>query len=424
MFKSVKTVSLLLSFSVVFGMGLSSDYFMKNAENLKPGPRVKSEWFNNLNGNLGLKSFNSSPVMGFADINYPGLSILDKPLTVKGIYLTGYCAGSKKTLDRIISFISKTEINSLVIDIKDERGTISFPSTVPLAVQISSGVRKFDPMGVLAILKKSNIYPIARIVVFKDPYLAEKRSELAVRSRSGALWRDYKGLYWVDPYNKKVWEYNVAIAKEAAKLGFKEVQFDYVRFTSDGFVKDCCYPGKDVRTKAEVIRDFLKYAHQELNPLGVQVSADVFGLTCSAEGDIGIGQVFEKIADAVDVICPMVYPSHYVKGSFQIPNPDRKPYDTVYRSLVDAQKKVANLNKKVTIRPWLQDFSLGSHYGREELLAQINAVKNAGLKEWIFWNPTNKYDISKYRLKSEVPEEGKFSSNYLNPKLNPLLSDL
>jgi hypothetical protein len=422
MFKSVKTVTFFVSFSIVFGIGLNPDRITKNSEEIKPAP--KSKWLSSLNGNLGLKSFGSSPVMGFADINYPGPVMLEKPLAVKGIYLTGYCAGSKKIFDQTIAFISKTEINALVIDIKDERGNISFPSSVPLAAQINAGYRKFDPVQVMMTLKKFRIYPIARIVVFKDPYLAGKRPDLAVKNKNGGLWQDYKGLYWVDPYNKKVWEYNVAIAKEAAKFGFKEVQFDYVRFTSDGQIKDCCYPGVDGRAKSDVIRDFLKYAHQELSPLGIQVSADVFGLTCSVQGDIGIGQIFEKIADGVDIICPMVYPSHYVKGSFQIPNPDLKPYETVYRSLSDAQKKVANLNKKITIRPWLQDFSLGNHYGREQLLAQINAVKSAGLKEWIFWNPTNKYDISKYRLKSEIPDDEKFSNVYLNPKQNPLLSGL
>ena len=196
--------------------------------------------------------------------------------------------------------------------------------------------------------------------------------------------------------------FNVAIAKEAAGFGFKEIQFDYVRFTSDGVLKNCLYSFSNGRSKADTIADFLKYAYQELKPMGVKVSADVFGSTCSAQGDMGIGQVFEKIAENVDIICPMVYPSHYLRGDFNIPDPDRAPYQTVYRSLMDAKRRAATLKKPVIIRPWLQDFSLRNRYGREQLFAQIKAVQDAGLQEWIFWNPTNRYDIRKYRLKQEV----------------------
>jgi hypothetical protein len=138
--------------------------------------------------------------------------------------------------------------------------------------------------------------------------------------------------------------------------------------------------------------------------LGIKVSADVFGLTCSAE-DIGIGQTMEKVAEGVDIICPMVYPSHYYRGVYQLQNPDVKPYETVLKSLTDAKQKLSNVDRKVIIRPWLQDFSLKSHYGREQLLAQIKAVESAGLSEWIFWNPSSRYDYHKYRLKSEVPAE-------------------
>lgn len=323
---------------------------------------------------------------------------------VRGIYITGWMAGNPQFVDQMVEFIHKTEINSIVVDVKDDTGVISYPSEVPLVKQIGSARRKYKPVEMLEILRQNEIYPIARIVVFKDPFLAAKRTDLAVKSSQGGLWTDFKGLCWVDPYNKAIWNYNIEVAKEAVALGFKEIQFDYVRFTSDGIIKYCRYPGADGRLKSDVIRDFLKYAYQELNPLGVKVSADLFGLTCSAQDDLGIGQVLEKVAEGVDIVCPMVYPSHYVKGAYNLANPELKPYDTVYKSLVYARKKLDNSQRKIIIRPWLQDFSLKSHYGREQLLAQIKAVQNAGLSEWIFWNPTNKYDFRKYRLKSEVQE--------------------
>ncbi len=322
-----------------------------------------------------------------------------EPPKVKGIYLTAWMTGDSRFMERIAQFIEQTEINSVVIDVKDDTGTISYPSQAPLAKTVGSGEKKFDPHQVLKFLKARNIYPIARIVVFKDPFLAKRRTDLAVKSAQGGLWHDFKGLCWVDPYNKTVWEYTVAIAKEAALYGFKEIQFDYVRFTSDGILRDCRYPGNDGRLKSDVIRDFLQYAYQQLNPLGIKVSADVFGLACSAQDDLGIGQVLEKVATGVDIVCPMVYPSHYRRGEYNLPDPDRAPYRTVYQSMMDAKRKLSKLNpeRKVIMRPWLQDFSLRNRYGRAELLAQIKAVEDAGYEEYIFWNPANKYDLGKYR---------------------------
>lgn len=379
-----------------------------------------------------IKENSNLPLLGDALLNdLPMLEPEEQqdPPVVKGVYLTSWMAGNTKYLNQLFDFIERTEINSLVIDVKDDTGTISYPSSVELVKAIGSDYHKYNPSQLLSSLKEHHIYPIARIVVFKDPYLASKRSGLAVKSRLGGLWRDNHGLYWVDPYNKDVWEYNIDIAKEAANLGFREIQFDYVRFTSDGQIRNCLYPYADGRKKAEVIRDFLKFAYQELKPLGVKVSADIFGLACSADDDMGIGQKIEKVAEGVDVICPMVYPSHYYLGSYNIPDPDRQPYRTVYQSLSDAQKKLASVDPGaiahgVTIRPWLQDFSLRNYYGREQLLAQIKAVEDSGLKEWIFWNPNNRYDYRKYRSKQEAgfsnleqPSESQVSSgNGMDPE--------
>jgi hypothetical protein len=321
---------------------------------------------------------------------------------VKGLYVTAWKAGNSQFIAKLTAMMRENGLNSLVVDIKDDTGAVSYSSRVPLAVQIGAGAQRFQPEQLLERLGRDRIYPIARIVVFKDPLLATQRKDLAVLSNRGGLWRDRRGMRWVDPYNRTVWEYNVALAREAARLGFKEIQFDYVRFTSDGALHECRYPGADGRAKGEVIREFLAYAAGELRGLEVKISADVFGLTCSVEGELGVGQIFEDIAAQVDIICPMVYPSHYAKGTYQLADPDTKPYETVYRSLTDARRKLEQRgNQAVTVRPWLQDFSLPSVYGRAQLEAQVRAVYDAGFSEWIFWNPHNNYEAEKYRFNRE-----------------------
>jgi hypothetical protein len=321
-----------------------------------------------------------------------------KPDLIKGIYTTAWIAGSSKWFPKLVDFIDETEFNALVIDVKDDTGTLSYKSEIPLTKEIGSSQKKIaDPRKMLQTLRDHQIYPIARIVVFKDPFLAKKKPEWAVKDVSGGLWQDRKGLYWVDPNNKLTWDYIIDIAKEAVELGFQEIQFDYVRFTSDGNLKRCVYPYGTGQLRQDVIKDFLQYAKTKLQPYKVPISADIFGLVTSTDDDMGIGQKFEKIASSVDIICPMVYPSHYALGTFGLKNPDIHPYETVFRGVSDAKKRLAKTGNSVTqIRPWLQDFSLENHYGRNEIQKQIQAVKDAGVKEWIFWNPSSRYDVSKY----------------------------
>jgi|SRR5690554_155319 len=322
------------------------------------------------------------------------------PPHIRAVYSTGWVAGHHTLFSRLLGFIDETCINSLVVDIKDDSGSLSYYSNVPLVQTIGAWRQKMEPKHILRSLKAHGVYPIARVVVFKDPVLAEKRPEFAVRNKAGEVWRDNRGLAWVDPHSKEVWDYNIQIAKEAIDLGFPEVQFDYVRFTSDGRISECVYPFAKAAsaTKAEVIEEFLDYARQELEPLGAVVSADVFGLVCSDPGDLGIGQNLEKLANVVDILSPMVYPSHYYKGTYGIKDPNREPYLTVLQSLNDAQKRLKDSTAK--IRPWLQDFSLGSKYGRAEIVAQIKAAKDAGVNDWLFWNPSCRYNRDFY------PEEG------------------
>ena len=419
LFKAVKVNVLVISAIVFFVINLG----MKPVKSEQPSVGETTVEQNSLlekNGKqnqiVPVKIGDSENQTNLLKRSNPFFSLLEKesPI-VKGVYTTSWMASKSIYIETMLKFTEQTEINSMVIDVKDDSGRISYMSKVPLAQMVGASYPKFDPEKTTKLLRQNNVYPIARIVTFKDPHLARKRPDLAVKNVQGGIWKDYNGQAWVDPYNKKVWDYNVEVAKEAARYGFLEIQFDYVRFTSDGVIRNCRYFSADGRSKSDTIADFLKYAYQELKPLGVKVSADVFGATCTASGDIGIGQVFEKIAENVDIICPMVYPSHYSRGDFNIPDPDRNPYQTVYRSMMDAKRKAATLKKPVIIRPWLQDFSLRNHYGREQLIAQIKAVQDAGLQEWIFWNPSNRYDIRKYRLKQEIQKKLDLPPALLDP---------
>ncbi|MCL6589751.1 MAG: putative glycoside hydrolase [Firmicutes bacterium] len=318
------------------------------------------------------------------------------PERVYGVYSTAWTAGISK-IDSIINFIKENGLNSLVIDVKDDTGIISYPSNVPLAMQIGAGSKRIsDIKGLIARVKKAGIYPIARIVVFKDPLLARSHSEWAVRDKNGGLWKDRKGMIWVDPNNREVWKYNVEIAKEAINLGFSEIQYDYVRFLSDGKISNCIYPFSTGQPKEDVIRDFLLYAKKEINALNTPLSADIFGLVLSVPDDLNIGQKLEKIAAAVDYISPMVYPSHYPSGSFEFKDPDSHPYEVILKAFQIGNKRIQGSQAK--FRPWLQDFDLKSHYGKEQLKAQIKGLKDNGIHDWIFWNPSNRYDPAKYQF--------------------------
>jgi hypothetical protein len=320
----------------------------------------------------------------------------NQPPSVKavGIYCTAWIAGSKR-MEELISFLKTTKMNAIVIDIKDDTGMLSYPSTIPLAREIGASSRRIANLKELvARLKKENIYPIARQVVFKDPLLASKHKEIAVKSKDGGLWRDRKGMVWVDPNCEQVWKYNLDIAKEVIALGFSEIQFDYVRFLSDGKISQAVYPYSNGDAKEDVIHNFLLYAKKEINALGAPVSADVFGLVLSFPHDNNIGQKLEKLASAVDILCPMVYPSHYPKNSLNIAAPDLHPYQIITQAMQDGLARIKNT--KVKFRPWLQDFNLGSKYGRQQIQAQIKALKDNGITEYLMWNPGNHYDPSKY----------------------------
>jgi hypothetical protein len=274
---------------------------------------------------------------------------------------------------------------------RDDDGILTADLNIKLAKDLKIPYHKgMNAQENMKIIHDKNIYPIARIVTFKDPALAEKRHDLALKRKNGTIWRDRKGLAWVDPHNKTVWEYTINIAKEAAKMGFKEIQFDYVRFPTDGNMKDVVFPYDNGKKKEDVILEFLTYAKKELAPYNVFVSADVFGLTTMTKDDMKIGQKFEKVITQVDYVCPMVYPSHYGAGNYGFSNPNAHPYEVVKSALLDGLKKKGQT--PVIIRPWLQDFNLGTpKYGPAQVRAQMKAAYDAGIEEWILWNASNRY---------------------------------
>jgi len=320
---------------------------------------------------------------------------LDPPrVPVKGIYLTSYSAGNPAKLQELMDLVNRTELNAMVINVKDDWGDITFDWDHPIATAAGAVHSDLGNLKALtAKLKAKGIYSIARVVTFKDAWVPKARPDLAVHSTDGGIWRDYNGVTWLNPYSKAAWDYVVDIGKAAALGGFDEIQFDYVRFPTDGNLDTILYPGKDDRPKQQVIADFLGYARKELRPYGVWVSGDVFGLVTSWPDDMGIGQHLEELSHSLDYISPMVYPSHYIPGNLGITNPNAMPYETVHRSLLDAK---ARLEKEGTagqmiVRPWLQDFSMGYPYGAKEVRAQIQATYDAGYQEWLLWNAANEY---------------------------------
>ncbi|HEX6940408.1 MAG TPA: putative glycoside hydrolase [Longimicrobiales bacterium] len=319
-----------------------------------------------------------------------------KPAAVRGLYVNAWAAGSRRKMAKLIALADSTEINSFVIDVKDATGYVSYPTGVALARQIGADrdTRIRDIRGLLAELRAHGIYPIARIVVFKDPLLAKRKPEWAIQKDSGGIWVDHNGELWVDSFNREVWDYAIALAREAVLLGFSEVQWDYVRFPDvpQRFMRTAVYPARAGRTREDAIREFLRYSRDRLSDLGVLITADVFGLTVSANTDMGIGQRWEKMVDVTDVLLPMVYPSHFAKGSYGIPVPNADPYQTVKTAMDFAVARSAGVAGAAAIRPWLQDFTLGwPDYGAAEVRAQIKATYDAGIDEWVLWNPASDY---------------------------------
>lgn len=319
-----------------------------------------------------------------------------RPDAVRGLYVNAWGAGSRKRSQAMIELAARTEINALVIDIKDATGYVSHRSEIPIVREVGATgqIRISDLPQLLDRLEEAGIYPIARIVVTKDPLLVGARPAWAAQDTAGGVWVDQKGVSWLNPFERAVWDYHVDLAREVALMGFPEIQWDYVRFPDSppAYMERAYFPGSDGRTRAEGIRQFLEYSRDALGELGVAVTADVFGVTTTFDHDVGIGQLWERFIDVVDVALPMVYPSHYYRGSYGYRSPNDHPYEIVKAAMRDALRRSAAVEGAGTVRPWIQDFTLGSPpYGAPEVRAQILAAEDLGIREWILWNPGSRY---------------------------------
>ncbi len=323
---------------------------------------------------------------------------------VKGIYVTGPVAGSER-MDGMIKLMDETELNAMVIDIKNDGGEITFKMSEDTEPgRLGNCVRYIrDIEGLMQTLKEHNVYTIARIVSFKDPLLAEKRPELALYNEEGELITDGNDLAWVNPCKEEVWEYLTEIAEYSADLGFDEIQYDYVRFPVGEEAEKADY-GVELtpENKHTYITGFLNYASERLHKKGIPVTADLFGTIIGNPIDVGqVGQDYVELAQAADALCPMIYPSHYAAGVFGLEVPDAQPYEAILAALEKSKDELKDVpeDSKAVIRPWLQDFSapwVEGHitYGIDEINAQIKAVYDAGYEEWILWNARNNYTMA------------------------------
>ena len=351
---------------------------------------------------------NRTVSLRIVDENNPALPGREA-VKVRGIYISGPMAGSTELFQNILDSAAGTEINTVVIDFKDDQGRITCPVDSPVASEIGA-CRPYvqDMKELIASLKERGLYVIARVVAFRDPWLAEKKPEWSLHPADGSLYRDRQGMAWVDPYRKEVWDYLVEVGTEAKEAGFDEVQFDYIRFSTEGTMRDVVFDEAVTggRSKTDVITEFVKYAYENLASQGLFVSADVFGTIIGSDIDAqAVGQVYTEMAKHLDYICPMIYPSHYGPGNFGLEHPDTMPYETVLEALKKSQMVMdqaaeadGHVSSQAIVRPWLQDFTAsylgeGNYipYGYKEVQRQIQAVKDAGYDEWMLWSAANRY---------------------------------
>lgn len=363
---------------------------------------------------------------------------------VKGIFVTGAMAGTDN-MDALINLVDRTELNAMVIDVKNDEGRVTYNMEIP-SVQEAGACRRYirDMESLVKKCKEKDIYLIARIVAFKDPYMEQVKPEWCVHNKDGSLFKDKDGMAWLDPHEEQVWEYLLDIAKAALEIGFDEIQFDYMRFSTDPGMENVDF-GKTEQEedRRKVITEFVKYVSEAIHEAGGAVSADVYGVVIDSERDQKIvGQDYAELSRYLDYISPMVYPSHYGPYNYNIPVPDAEPYRLVLTAMQASRKVLAGVpvntspkpedatpeptvsgnmlsedeqawedegysmeelaalepmeGIKAQVRPWLQDFTatwVKGHipYGAEEIRAQIQGVYDAGYEEWILWNAANRY---------------------------------
>jgi hypothetical protein len=318
---------------------------------------------------------------------------------------------TQRTMDEVIHYASLTPVNAVVLHLKTPKGKLMWSSENALAIRLGVGTKRSHLAALVGRLKSNNIHTIAKLDVFADHQLAATLPDFSILEKaSDLLWSDANGLHWSNPTDTRVWDYNIALAKELAHIGFDEIQFDYVRFPSDGDLSQIHYPNAlPGFSKSDCIASFLEKAHTELKPLGVTLSADIFGLTAWKATDFGVGQVLEKMAPHLDVICPMFYPSHFPPGFLGKQSPGEFPemiMEASMRSMMDRTEK--------PIRPWVQGF----WYEPQQINAQINGIEKAMGGSWSIWSPTGRYGLS---YKAMAQRSG---THLTRPKFYPSANEL
>jgi hypothetical protein len=309
------------------------------------------------------------------------------PAEMRGVHVTMALASVEGKLDEYLG-LTRNGLNTLELDVKDENGEVGFTKpVVPLAREIGAAKPYYNPRRAATAVHAKGVYLIGRIVCFEDPILGEQKPSYAIKTAGGGVWRNAAGLAWTNPYDKRVWKYNVDLGVAAAEAGFDEIQFDYVRFPTDGDISAAVYDPRTNANKAKVIAAFLEYASERLRPLGVRVSADLFGL--AATRNMGIGQRPSLLAEHVDALYPMVYPSHFGPGELGIADPNAQPGRTVALALRDFDVAVRGSDARLV--PWLQDFSLGRTYTLQDVRDQIQAARDAGSEGFMLWNAGGVY---------------------------------
>jgi hypothetical protein len=370
--------------------------------------------------------------------NRPVVEHVPLPLPTKTIYMTSCVVGTHDFRDRLVAFIDDTEINSVIIDIKDYSGTISFPprhdSWKPAWASAKCGAGDMEEF--IATLHSKNIYVIGRITVFQDPFYTAKHPELAVKKADGvSIWKDNKGLSFIDVGAQPYWDHLVDLSVDAYAIGFDELNYDYVRYPSDGPMDNISFPqsyatpyGKDKQANLEA---FFKYLNEKLDDETLfaefnhtntgkasstpYTSVDLFGMTTTNYDDLSIGQVIERAAPYFDFVAPMVYPSHYPKSFLGLGNPNDYPYKVVNYAIQSGVNRMLSsttpmqgfLHERIgtstpavytkpiytadKLRTWIQDFDYGGDYDATDVSNQIQASVDAGVNSWMLWAPSNIY---------------------------------
>lgn len=322
---------------------------------------------------------------------------IETPTAVKALYMSSWVAGNEKLRSNLLNIIESSELNSVVIDIKDYSGKISFRVQNEKLKEFNSTENRIsDVKEFIGRLHDKGIYVIGRISVFQDSFLVKTHPEYAVKNKAGEVWKDYKGVSWLDASAKGVWDYIALIGDEAYSVGFDELNFDYIRFPSDGNMLDISYPFSQGKVKSLALKEFFAFLDNYFRPKNIPISADLFGMTTSNSDDLGIGQILEHALAHFDFVAPMVYPSHYPKNFNGYTKPAEKPYEVIsYAMSRGVQKAVNASTTPLKLRPWIQDFSIGGTiYTPEMVRAQITATYDVGLTSWMLWNASNVYTVS------------------------------